>query len=88
MIITPMGRLFILIVLVLAAVWLVRRALARLNEPEAGSKNDGAGVRDELVRCAHCGLLLPRAEARQSAGAIYCSEEHARLGPTNGPGGR
>ena len=83
-----MGRLFILIVLVLAAVWLVRRALARLNEPEAGSKNDGTAVRDELVRCAHCGLLLPRAEARQSAGAIYCSEEHARLGPTRGPGGR
>jgi uncharacterized protein len=36
------------------------------------------------VRCVHCGLLLPRNEARQSAGAIYCSEEHARLGPTRG----
>ena len=83
-----MGRVFILIVLVLVAVWLVRRALARLNEPEAGAKKDGAAVRDELVRCAHCGLLLPRAEARQSAGALYCSEEHARLGPTRGPGGR
>jgi uncharacterized protein len=83
-----MGRLFILIVLVLVAVWLVRRALARLNEPEGGSNRDSTAVRDELVRCAHCGLLLPRAEARQSAGAIYCSEEHARLGPTRGPGGR
>ena len=83
-----MGRLFILIVLVLVAVWLVRRALARLNEPEGGADKDGTAVRDELVRCVHCGLLLPRAEARQSAGAIYCSDEHARLGPTRGPGGR
>jgi hypothetical protein len=23
---------------------------------------------------------LPRSEARQAAGALYCSEEHARLG--------
>jgi uncharacterized protein len=83
-----MGRLFILIVLVLVAVWLVRRALARINPPESGAPPDGTAVRDELVRCAHCGLLLPRAEARQSAGAIYCSEEHARLGPTPGAGGR
>ena len=71
-----------------AAVWLVRRTLARMNEPESGAKKEGAGVPDELVRCAHCGLLLPRAEARQSAGALYCGEEHARLGPTHGPGRR
>jgi hypothetical protein len=32
-----------------------------------------------------CGVLLPRAEARLSAGAIYCSEEHVRLGPAAGP---
>jgi uncharacterized protein len=82
-----MGRLLILIVLVVFAVWLVRRALARMNAPEGGAKKEGTAVRDELVRCAHCGLLLPRAEARQSAGAVYCSEEHARLGPTR-PGGR
>jgi uncharacterized protein len=34
-----------------------------------------------LVRCAHCDLLLPRAEARGDGGLLYCSEEHARLGP-------
>jgi uncharacterized protein len=83
-----MGRLFILIVLVLVAVWLVRRTLARMNEPDGRAKKDGTAAPEELVRCAHCGLLLPRAEARQSAGALYCTEEHARLGPTQGPGRR
>jgi len=41
-------------------------------------KTEAAG--GELVRCAHCGVHLPRSEARQAAGALYCSEEHARLG--------
>ena len=35
----------------------------------------------DLVRCAHCGLHLPRAEAQGAGGRLYCSEEHARLGP-------
>jgi uncharacterized protein len=70
-----MGRLLVLIVLVVLAVWFIRRALRRLQPGDKPLVKEG-----ELVRCAHCGLLLPRAEARQSAGAIYCSEEHARLG--------
>jgi len=80
-----MGRLLVLILLVVIAVLLVRRALRRAAMH--GTRETNA-VRDELVRCAHCGLLLPRAEARQSAGAIYCSEEHARLGPERGPRAR
>ena len=67
-----MGRLVVLIVLVVLAVWLVRRALRKDS-----AKPSPAG---ELVRCAHCGMHLPRAEARQEAGVLYCSEEHARLG--------
>ena len=78
-----MGRLLVLILLVVIAVWLVRRALRRAAmPPEAPQAN---AVRDELVRCAQCGLLLPRAEARAAEGAVYCSEEHARLGPARGP---
>jgi uncharacterized protein len=73
-----MLRLIVLVVLVVLAVWLIRRALARSNRrsepPRPGSS------RGELVKCAHCGLHLPRAEARQTQGLLYCSEEHARLG--------
>jgi len=71
-------RFIVLIALVVLAVWLIRRALrgptlkTDLNKPA-----EAAG---ELVRCAHCGVHLPRGEARESGGALYCSEEHARLG--------
>jgi uncharacterized protein len=70
-----MGRLLVLIVLIVLAVWLVRRALRRLRQDSPPAIKEG-----ELVRCAHCGVHLPRAEARQADGALYCSEDHARLG--------
>jgi uncharacterized protein len=70
-----MGRLLVLVVIVVLAVWLVRRAL-RAPAP----KSPPQAKEGELVQCAHCGLHLPRAEARQGEGALYCSEEHARLG--------
>ena len=73
-----MGRLVVLILLVVAAVWLVRRAL-RSPAPRQGMGQKPASA-DELVACAHCGMHLPRAEARPGAGGLYCSEEHARLG--------
>jgi uncharacterized protein len=71
-----MVRLLVLIVLVVLAVWLVRRALrgAERRQPPPSVKEG------ELIACAHCGVHLPRSEARQSEGALYCSEEHARLG--------
>jgi hypothetical protein len=76
-----MGRLILLALAVLALVWLVRRALRARGRPPPPA--------GDLVSCAHCGVLLPRAEARGAEargapgeeGAQYCSEEHARLGP-------
>ena len=41
-------------------------------------KTEAAG--GELVRCAHCGVNLPRGEARGAGAEVYCSDEHARLG--------
>jgi uncharacterized protein len=73
-----MGRLLVLAALVLVAVWLVRRALARLD---AGGAPPAAQPTQDLVRCAHCGLLLPRGEAPEAGGATYCGEEHLRQGP-------
>jgi uncharacterized protein len=73
-----MGKLLVLIALILVGVWLVRRAL-RPSAPKADAPSEKKS--DELVRCAQCAVLLPRAEARMAGGVLYCSEEHARLGP-------
>jgi len=73
-----MGKLVVLILLVVLAVWAIRRAL-RASRPADQPAQQPAEQQD-LVRCARCGVHLPRAEARQADGALYCGEEHARLG--------
>jgi uncharacterized protein len=80
-----MGRILILVLLVVAAVWLVKRALARGQSAEVAQKPPVDG---ELVSCARCGVHLPRAESRAAGERLYCSEEHARLGPARAPEGR
>jgi uncharacterized protein len=72
-----MGKLIVLVLLIVVAVWLIRRAL-RSGQAGPDSKPP---VHGDLVSCAHCGMHLPRSEARTAGERLYCSEEHARLGP-------
>jgi uncharacterized protein len=73
-----MVRLLLLALAVLILVWMVRRAL---RPPQDRAPRAAPGSAAELVACAHCGVLLPRAEAREAAGGLYCGDAHARLGP-------
>ena len=77
-----MGRLVVLVLLVVLAVWLIRRSLhgSRKNDPV---QRQGS-IPQDLVSCARCGMHLPRAEAREAAGRLYCGDEHARLGERAG----
>ena len=84
-----MGRLILIGVIVLLVVWLLRRAIAgsrsRDGAPRAGDKPQApGGETGDLVSCAHCGVNLPKAEARSAGGRYFCSEEHWRLGPRDG----
>ncbi|HJS38599.1 MAG TPA: PP0621 family protein [Burkholderiales bacterium] len=72
-----MGRLLLLALAVLVLVWLLRRAW-RARQADAPP---AAGSAAELIACAHCGLLVPRGEARVAAGGLYCNDAHAQLGP-------
>jgi uncharacterized protein len=76
-----MGRLLVLVLIVVLAVWLIRRALRGPAQPM--QKNPSTEQQD-LVSCARCGVHLPRGEARSAGGQLYCGDEHARLGA--GPG--
>jgi len=76
-----MGRLVVLILLVVAVAWLVRRALRRAGRTDIEKQPPAQA---DLVSCAQCGMHLPRAEARLAGERVYCSDEHARLGPRQG----
>lgn len=78
-----MLRVVLLLAGVAALVWLVRRAFdPTADEPGRPRATGDAAARgvDDLVRCAHCGVHVPRVEAASKEGRHYCSQEHARLG--------
>ena len=81
-----LGRIILIIVAVALVLWLLRRALAAGRPAQKDAQNPPAGdaKKDDLVACAHCGVNLPRSEARSAGGRHYCSEEHWRLGPRDG----
>jgi uncharacterized protein len=71
--------LIVIALIVALVVWLVRRAL---REKRGGARP--AAASEDLVRCAHCGVHLPRADAVLVDTQAYCGPAHARLG--RGPG--
>lgn len=79
-----MGK-FLLWAVVILAVLLVSRILnaQKAAARQAAERRQTAGSQeaaDAMVRCAHCHIYLPRAEAYMSHGQTYCCAEHARLG--------
>jgi uncharacterized protein len=69
------GKLIFLVVAVVV-VWALlkgyRKSLKRDQAPRAAAPED-------MVRCTHCGVHLPRSEGHVSDGKVFCSEEHLRL---------
>lgn len=45
-----------------------------------GQPDPTLGAAEEMVRCAHCGIFLPRSEALLKSGKTWCSNTHAQLG--------
>ncbi len=64
-----MSRLFLLIAIA-AVVYLLIRSF-RKNAP----RQDEA-VAEDMVRCAHCGMHLPKGESVQAQGLDFCSAAH------------
>jgi len=64
-------RLLLCIFLIAAAVWLWRRLTSK---PKNSSAADQGAL--PMVRCAHCGVHLPRDRALQHREQWYCSQTH------------
>ena len=67
-----------LILLALGA-WLVYRLVKssgrRIKQEDAPKPETG----EDMVRCAHCGVHLPRSESIVSHGVSFCTNEHRQL---------
>ncbi|MFO7543852.1 MAG: PP0621 family protein [Thiobacillus sp.] len=72
-----MGKILLLIGIGFV-VWAVFRAYQRsINSPSATSRRETV---EDMVKCAHCGVNMPRSEAIFSRGEFFCTPEHQKLG--------
>lgn len=71
-----MGKYLLLIAGVLILYWVVRSSLRRRDRARgsAGSKT----IAEDMVRCAECGINLPRGESLVTRDRYYCCAEHQR----------
>jgi len=68
----------LLLIVVGFTVWAVIRAYKRsLNPPPSAAPEK---VAEDMVKCAHCRVNLPRSEAIYSGGDFFCTPEHKQLG--------
>jgi len=70
-----MAKILLIAIAFAAAFWLLRgyRRRARSDAP-ASVKPDA----EDMVRCARCGIHLPRGESVSSQQQFFCSAEHER----------
>lgn len=69
----------LLLIVILFVVVMVYRAYKRVqSRPE--SPPAPTDQVETMVRCAHCGVNLPRSEAILSQGDFYCCPEHQQRG--------
>ena len=68
-----MSRLLFLAAVTAVVYWLIMSFRGR-------SSQDGSGdsAVEDMVRCAHCGIHLPKSEGLSGDGKYFCSEAHYR----------
>lgn len=80
-----MGKIIFWFLVIVFALFVTRLLVrSQMTPPQekrvAPRRKDSSPQAESMVRCAHCGIHLPRSEAVLSSGQTWCSQDHARLG--------
>ena len=73
-----MGKLLLLLGLGFVIYLMFRNYQRSLNRPSESATTERGP--EDMVKCAHCGVNMPRSEAILSQGEFFCTPEHQRLG--------
>jgi len=74
---------FLLVVALAIVVYLLLKGFRRdasLQDSSRPSAPRAPTAPEDMVRCAVCGVHLPRSESFTSRGRFFCTDEHRRLG--------
>ena len=72
-----MLKILLLLVVGLVAYAILKKYSRSLNAPPPPTS---VKAPEDMVKCAHCGVNLPRSEAIFSKGDFFCTVEHQKLG--------
>ena len=70
-----MTKILVIVLGLFIAYWILK---SYKKKSEKRGDADAASSED-MVRCAQCGVHLPRSESITSQSAFYCSADHRRL---------
>jgi uncharacterized protein len=70
-----MGKYLLLACGILLVFWIVRASLRRRKREMQAQDNPAT---EDMVRCAACGVHLPRGESLTVRGQFYCCVAHQR----------
>ena len=68
-------KLLLVLLAVLALLWLLRGSMHR-RMPPSGGKPAAPPAPQPMLRCALCGMHLPRDEALPGRGGVFCDDAH------------
>ena len=71
----PNVKYLVLILVIVAAYFIIKSHLRKIDR----SRHDRTTQDEDMVRCVHCGVHLPRSESVMSGDLYYCTPDHRRL---------
>ncbi len=74
-----MGKIVLWIVVVFAILFALRLYNVAKARSRARSKAAGPAAPESMVRCARCGVFLPRADAQEADDGYRCSDPKCAL---------
>jgi uncharacterized protein len=69
-------KFVLLLIAVFVLLWMLRGSVQRARRPPGAPKPPGAEPPQQMLRCAQCGLHLPRDEALPGRGGVFCGAAH------------
>ncbi|MBN9123975.1 MAG: preprotein translocase subunit YajC [Nitrosospira sp. 56-18] len=74
-----MGRLLFFALIAVLVFWALRTYVRGVKKRQEAQQHTLSVEGEDMVRCVHCGVHLPRSESVMAGGEIFCSDEHRRL---------
>ena len=72
-----LAKLILLVLIGLLVYWILK-SYAR-NAQRSADRPTSSSTVEDMVRCAHCGVNLPKSESILSQGNFFCSDAHRKL---------